>query len=51
MTALGVFEEMYAEADEIGVRVAMWVNTKKARELSGKNGYNRYHHLWSAKQF
>lgn len=51
VTALGGFDEMDAEADEIGVRVAMWVETKKARELSGKNGYNRYHHLWSAKQF
>lgn len=51
VTALGEFEEMDAEADEIGVRVAMWVDARKARELSGKNGYNRYHHLWNSEQF
>ena len=50
-TSLGDFETRDSEADEIGVRVAMWVDTKQARILTAKKGYNRWHHWWDFSEF
>jgi len=51
VTSLGEFDTMYGGADEIGVRPAMWINKKKARELTGKMGFNRWHHWWNPDEF
>ena len=51
VTSLGGFETESSEADEMGVRVAMWVNTKQARILTAKKGYNHWHHRWDASEF
>lgn len=44
--SLGEFDVMHASADEIGVRPAMWCNTKLLKKMNLKNGYNKWHHFW-----
>ena len=40
-----------SDGDEIGVRVAMWVDEKKARILTAKKGFNCWHHFWDLEEF
>lgn len=51
VTSLGDFETRNSETDEIGVRVAMWVDTKRARIITAEKGYNRWHHWWDFSEF
>lgn len=47
----GELESISGEAEEIGIRPAMWVDTKKARILTAKAGYNKWHHFWEYEEF
>lgn len=49
--SLGDVEHGYASRDEVGIRIAMWVDTKKARLITAGKGYNKWHHLWEAEDF
>lgn len=51
VTELGDFDIETIEQDEIGVRPAMWVDSKKARQLSAKKGFNSWHHCWRLDEF
>ena len=51
VTSLGGFATGDSEADEMGVRVAMVVDTKQAKILTAKKGYNRWHHWWNPEEF
>lgn len=45
-----IYEEIPDKA-EIGVRLAMYVDAEKARELTAQNGYNKWHHLWNLEEY
>ena len=49
--ALGNFEICDSEADEVGVRVAMWVDTQKARVITAQKGYNPWQHFWDVCEY
>ncbi len=49
--ALGEFDSERGDADEVGIRPAMWVDEKKARVLTAKKGYNNWHHYWKPDEF
>lgn len=51
VNSLGKIVRGYSDADEIGIRPAMWVDTKAARILTAKNGYNKWHHSWLYEDF
>ena len=51
VSPLGGFISENSEADEMGVRIAMWVDTKQARLLTAKKGYNGWHHRWNLNEF
>lgn len=51
MSELGDIEYYSPDADEIGVRPAMLVDTKAARILSAQMGFNKWHHFWELDKF
>ena len=51
VTSLGEIDYNHACADETGVRFAMWVDTEKARILSGRKGYDCMQHFWKEEDF
>lgn len=51
INSLGKIEYSSSDADEIGIRAAIYVDTKKARFLSGKVGFNWSRHSWSFEEF
>lgn len=49
--SLGKIDFGYGDADETGIRVAMWVDVQKARALSAKKGYDKCNHYWEPEEF
>lgn len=49
--AFGEVEWSSPERDEIGIRPCIYVDTKKARILTAKAGYNNWHHFWEFDEF
>lgn len=51
VTDLGYLSVEYSDADEIGVRIAMWVDRWKAKHITAKKGYNPWHHTWDVCEY
>lgn len=49
--AFGNIKHCGTDADEIGIRPAIYVDTKKVRILTAKAGYNSWHHFWKYDEF
>lgn len=49
--SLGGIETGDPDMDEVGIRPAMWVDIKSARQLTGKRGHNFWHHMWKPEDY
>ena len=49
--SLGNIDHHYSDADETGIRPAIWIDKKKAHLISAKKGYNKWHHFWQPEEF
>ena len=49
--SLGEITETDGDSDEVGIRLAMWVDAKKAQILTAKRGFNPWHHNWEPEEF